>query len=35
MMDLREAARAVEGELHGTAQRFDGVSTDSRAVGAG
>jgi UDP-N-acetylmuramoyl-tripeptide--D-alanyl-D-alanine ligase len=35
MMDLREAARAVEGELHGAAQRFDGVSTDSRAVGAG
>jgi UDP-N-acetylmuramoyl-tripeptide--D-alanyl-D-alanine ligase len=35
MMDLREAARAVEGELHGAPQRFDGVSTDSRAVGTG
>jgi len=34
-MDLREAARAVEGELHGAPQRFDGVSTDSRAVGTG
>jgi UDP-N-acetylmuramoyl-tripeptide--D-alanyl-D-alanine ligase len=35
MMDLREAARAVGGELHGPARRFGGVSTDSRAVGAG
>lgn len=35
MMELREAARAVEGSLHGESVRFSGVTTDSRAVGGG
>jgi len=35
MMELREAARAVGGELHGESVRFSGVTTDSRAVSAG
>ena len=35
MMDLGEAARAVQGELHGAAAAFSGVTTDSRAVNAG
>ena len=35
MMDLEEAARAVNGKLDGTAVRFSGVTTDSRAVNAG
>ena len=34
MMDLAETARAVDGEPHGQA-RYCGVTTDSRAVGAG
>jgi UDP-N-acetylmuramoyl-tripeptide--D-alanyl-D-alanine ligase len=35
MMDLVEAARVVSGRLEGANARFSGVSTDSRAVGAG
>ena len=36
MMDLAEAARAVDGRVEGEASvAFAGVSTDSRAVGAG
>jgi UDP-N-acetylmuramoyl-tripeptide--D-alanyl-D-alanine ligase len=35
MMDLREAARAVNGTLQGESVRFSGVTTDSRAVSAG
>jgi len=35
MMDLAEAARVLSGTLKGTNARFSGVSTDSRAVGAG
>ncbi|HET9652175.1 MAG TPA: UDP-N-acetylmuramoyl-tripeptide--D-alanyl-D-alanine ligase [Usitatibacter sp.] len=35
MMDLREAARAVNGTLHGEARRFGGVTTDSRNVSDG
>ncbi len=31
-MGLREAARAVNGTLHGPPQRFSGVCTDSRSV---
>ena len=34
MMDLGATARAVEGEAHGHA-RYSGVTTDSRAIGAG
>ena len=34
MMDLGETARAVGGVAHGEA-RYSGVTTDSRAVGAG
>jgi UDP-N-acetylmuramoyl-tripeptide--D-alanyl-D-alanine ligase len=35
MMSLEEAARAVEGRLHGSSVRFSGVTTDSRAINAG
>ncbi|MGZ5101649.1 MAG: UDP-N-acetylmuramoyl-tripeptide--D-alanyl-D-alanine ligase [Usitatibacter sp.] len=35
MMKLDEAARAVDGELHGAPVPFSGVTTDSRAVEAG
>jgi UDP-N-acetylmuramoyl-tripeptide--D-alanyl-D-alanine ligase len=35
MMDTAEAARAVDGKLHGAAVRFSGVTTDSRAVREG
>jgi UDP-N-acetylmuramoyl-tripeptide--D-alanyl-D-alanine ligase len=35
MMDLREAARAVNGTLHGNSVRFSGVATDSRTVSTG
>ncbi|HET9580478.1 MAG TPA: UDP-N-acetylmuramoyl-tripeptide--D-alanyl-D-alanine ligase [Usitatibacter sp.] len=35
MMDLREAARAVDGALHGEPRRFHGVTTDSRSVSDG
>jgi UDP-N-acetylmuramoyl-tripeptide--D-alanyl-D-alanine ligase len=35
MMELREAARAMRGELRGTSVRFTGVTTDSRAVATG
>jgi UDP-N-acetylmuramoyl-tripeptide--D-alanyl-D-alanine ligase len=35
MMDLAEAARVLDGTLHGAAVRFTGVTTDSRAVAAG
>ncbi|MGZ5660719.1 MAG: UDP-N-acetylmuramoyl-tripeptide--D-alanyl-D-alanine ligase [Usitatibacter sp.] len=35
MMDLREAALAVAGTLHGANLAFSGVTTDSRAVNAG
>ena len=35
MMDLREAASAAGGSLHGEPVRFSGVTTDSRAVRAG
>src|SRR3954471_22869273 len=32
MMELRDAANAMRGSLHGASRRFSGVSTDSRAV---
>ena len=35
MMDLRDAANAMQGKLHGATRRFSGVSTDSRAVQPG
>jgi UDP-N-acetylmuramoyl-tripeptide--D-alanyl-D-alanine ligase len=35
MMELREAARAVSGRLHGESPRFEGVDTDSRNLRAG
>jgi UDP-N-acetylmuramoyl-tripeptide--D-alanyl-D-alanine ligase len=35
MMSLAEAAAAVQGRLSGADARFSGVSTDSRAIGAG
>ncbi|HEY4998811.1 MAG TPA: Mur ligase family protein, partial [Usitatibacter sp.] len=35
MIDLEEAARAVDGRLHGANLSFSGVTTDSRAVNAG
>ena len=35
MMDLREAARAVGGEVAGANVEFSGVTTDSRAIDAG
>jgi UDP-N-acetylmuramoyl-tripeptide--D-alanyl-D-alanine ligase len=35
MMSLAEAAAAMQGRLSGADARFSGVSTDSRAIGAG
>src|SRR5690606_17958314 len=35
MMRLREAAAAMGGELRGADRAFGGVSTDTRALGAG
>ncbi|MDQ3028336.1 MAG: UDP-N-acetylmuramoyl-tripeptide--D-alanyl-D-alanine ligase [Pseudomonadota bacterium] len=35
MMDLNEAARAMEGRMHGAPASFSGVTTDSRKVSAG
>jgi UDP-N-acetylmuramoyl-tripeptide--D-alanyl-D-alanine ligase len=35
MMDLREAAQALGGRVHGAAASFAGVGTDSRTISAG